>query len=81
MAVYGVRQLTPAQLRIATGVCDRARTLPDRLRELVQVSKLASHAASDVDAVRGWLFALARDEQQGVRERRSVWESLLEGAE
>jgi hypothetical protein len=33
MAVYVVRQLTPAQLRIATDVCDRARTLPDRLRE------------------------------------------------
>ena len=78
MAVYVVRQLTPAQRKLGESVCARARTLHDRLRELGQ---RAWHGAdtADVNAVRAWLFDVHRDD--GPTAIRDTWASLVDGAE
>jgi hypothetical protein len=78
MAVYGVRQLTRPQRALSETVCARARTLRDRLRELGQLAWTGGAEPADVDAVRGWLFDVHRDEQQGVRHS---WASLVDGVE
>jgi hypothetical protein len=61
MGLYGVRQLTPRQQTLAERVCNSARTLPDRLRVLKDLA-WGPVSSADVDAVRGWLFEVHRDD-------------------
>jgi hypothetical protein len=61
MGLYGVRQLTPRQQTLAERVCNSARTLPDRLRVLKDLA-WGPVSSGNVDAVRGWLFEVHRDD-------------------
>ena len=78
MTLYGVRHLTPAQLALGRRACDRARTLNDRLRELRHVAHATAANPTDVEAVRGWLFDLHRDDGQGRVARRPLWAGLVD---
>jgi hypothetical protein len=57
-----IRQLTRAQLELAGRVCNRARGLRERLRELGQLQWESGTTSADVTAVRGWLFDVHRDD-------------------
>ncbi|MGH3736488.1 MAG: hypothetical protein ACRDT6_12855 [Micromonosporaceae bacterium] len=74
-----VRQLTPAQLALGKQVFAKARTLNDRVNELRDRAWNGANIA-DVNAVRGWLFDVHRDDDES-KTARDRWAELVAGAE